>query len=67
VAGRLPTSRWVRGEIIGDTFVVTVPKDAAPGTYTAHVGMWDATRRFRLRSGWFGPSEVEAFSLRVGE
>jgi F5/8 type C domain/Dolichyl-phosphate-mannose-protein mannosyltransferase len=66
-AGRLPTPRWVPGETIRDDFVVTIPTDAPPGIYTAHVGLWDPTRRSRLRSGWFGDSEVSAFPLRVGE
>ena len=65
--GRLPTPRWVPGETIRDQFVVAIPNDAPPGVYTAHVGFWDPRRRSRLRSGWFGASEVEAFSFRVAE
>jgi len=65
--GQLPTSRWVPGETIRDEFVVTIPKDAPPGFYTARVGLWDPIRHSRLRSGWLGTSEVEAFSLQVGE
>jgi hypothetical protein len=65
--GRLPTSQWLRGETIRDTFAVTVPRDVPPGLYTARVGLWDPARHARLRRGWFGAAEATAFTLRVTE
>ncbi len=63
--GRLPTSQWVKGEIVRDEFTATVPGNVPAGEYTATVGLWDPAHRRHLRRGWFGPDEVRAFTVRV--
>ena len=65
VAGRLPTSQWIQGEILRDDFTATVPASAPPGTYTATVGLWDPIRHRHLRSGWFGAAGAPAFTIEV--
>jgi len=46
--GGYPTSSWQPGEIVIDTFVVDLPPDLPPGTYTLHTGMYDLTTLERL-------------------
>ena len=53
--------------LLRDSFAVTIPAEAPPGLYTAEVGLWDPSRRVRLRRGWFGKSAVDAFQIRVSE
>ena len=65
--GEIPTPTWVPGETVRDSFAVTIPGEAPPGLYTAEVGLWDPSRRVRLRRGWFGKSAVDAFQIRVSE
>jgi hypothetical protein len=65
--GLIPTTTWIAGETIRDSFTVAVPSDAPPGLYTAEVGLWDPSQRRRLRGGWFGKSSVDAFQIRVTE
>lgn len=40
VAWALPTTCWVRGEIITDPYTLTLPPDAPPGDYTLAVGLY---------------------------
>lgn len=40
--GAMPTTTWVRGEVIVDAYTLTVPAGAAPGVYEIEVGMYDA-------------------------
>ena len=65
--GTLLTTSWIPGETIRDGFSVTLPATAPPGLYTAAVGLWDPVRHVRLKSGWFGASAPEAFTIRVTE
>jgi hypothetical protein len=38
--GRYPTSLWVRGEIVVDSYVLTPPANLAPGDYALYVGFY---------------------------
>lgn len=46
--GRLPTDLWVPGEVIVDSYQVPVAPEAAPGSYTLEIGMYDARTGERL-------------------
>jgi len=48
VQGGRPTSGWVPGEIIKDTYALTIPPDAPPGDYWLEVGMYDPQSMQRL-------------------
>ncbi len=47
-AGLLPTTSWVRGEIIRDQHVIPLPGELAPGEYFVIVGMYDPASGQRL-------------------
>lgn len=51
--GTHPTNGWLRGEIVSDPYVVPLPADAAPGTYTIAVGAYapQATTRLATANG----------------
>jgi len=40
-AGFTPTTRWLPGEIVGDTHYLALPGDLAPGLYRLWAGMYD--------------------------
>lgn len=46
--GFLPTSTWYPGQRVVDDFTLTLPADAAPGTYTLYTGFYDPTSMARL-------------------
>jgi hypothetical protein len=46
--GRYPTSAWGGGEMVRDTFTLTVPSDAPPGLYDVQVGWYDPQIQERL-------------------
>jgi hypothetical protein len=46
--GTLPTTGWVKGEVIADEYEFTVRPDAPPGEYLIEVGMYDAQTSRRL-------------------
>jgi mannosyltransferase len=46
--GTLPTTGWVKGEVIADKYKFTVKPDAPPGEYLIEVGMYDAQNNRRL-------------------
>ena len=46
--GFLPTSTWYPGQRVVDDFTLTLPNDAAPGTYTLYTGFYDPTTMTRL-------------------
>ncbi|MGC9335737.1 MAG: ArnT family glycosyltransferase, partial [Anaerolineae bacterium] len=39
--GSYPTSAWGSGEMVRDTFTLTVPSEVPPGLYDVHVGWYD--------------------------
>lgn len=49
--GVRPTSRWVPGEVVGDTFVLPLPPGINPGRYRLRVGWYDALTGRRLETG----------------
>jgi hypothetical protein len=46
--GGLPTTTWVSGEVISDTYEVPLAQEADPGNYTLVVGMYDGGTGRRL-------------------
>jgi hypothetical protein len=46
--GAFPTTSWVEGEVLTDTYRITLPAGLAPGQYTLIVGMYDPTTGARL-------------------
>jgi hypothetical protein len=49
-AGALPTTGWLPGEVVTDTFDLPLPKDAAPGRYQIQVGFYDSATGLRLNA-----------------
>jgi hypothetical protein len=49
--GLYPTSSWGDGEMVRDTFNLTVPADAPPGLYNVQVGLYDPVTGERLLVG----------------
>lgn len=47
-AGQLPTTRWVPGAVVADTYRVRLADDAPPGRYTLEVGMYGLLDGARL-------------------
>ena len=47
-SGTLPTTGWVAGEYLEDTYEFQVKPDAPPGVYDLEVGMYDAATGQRL-------------------
>jgi hypothetical protein len=43
-----PTTGWLPGEVLVDSYEIPVRSDAPPGTYAIEVGMYDATTGVRL-------------------
>jgi hypothetical protein len=77
-SGLYPTSIWNAGEMVRDTFVMTVPTDAPPGLYGVEVGWYDSRTQQRLAVGegssfrvavlpvnWEGTGEQSMTPLRV--
>ncbi len=46
--GFLPTSLWYPGQEVVDTYPVTIPPDAAPGSYTLYTGFYATDSVIRL-------------------
>jgi len=63
VQGGRPTSGWVPGEIIKDTYALTVPPDVPPGDYWLEVGMYDPQTMQRLPVTSAGAVQPGAQSL----
>ena len=47
----LPTTCWVRDEVISDAYALSIPSDALPGDYTLAVGFYQETTGIRLPVG----------------
>ena len=41
--GAFPTTSWVQGEVLSDTYQLELPADLAPGSYRLIVRMYDPT------------------------
>jgi len=48
VGGQRPTTGWVAGEFITDTYTLSLPPDAEPGSYQIVIGMYDPRTGTRL-------------------
>ena len=48
VQGARPTSGWVQGEVIKDTYALTIPADAPSGDYWLEVGIYNPQTMQRL-------------------
>jgi uncharacterized membrane protein len=48
LGGTRPTTTWTPGEVITDSYTITVGPEAPPGTYTLAIGFYDAATGTRL-------------------
>jgi hypothetical protein len=48
MAGAHPTTRWLEGEVITDTYAIPVAPDAPSGPYTLKIGMYELATMQRL-------------------
>jgi hypothetical protein len=44
----MPTSTWVAGTEVNDTYEISLPANLAAGTYRIEIGMYDDTGRLRV-------------------
>jgi hypothetical protein len=76
--GRYPTSAWAMGEMVRDTFSLTVPSQAPPGLYDVQAGWYDPQTQERLATpegssarlavlpvGWSGTGPQPLVSLQA--
>jgi hypothetical protein len=56
--GRLPTTRWVPGQVVADPYQIPVPADTPTGPLELRVGMYDLTTMIRLPVRDVGGSTV---------
>jgi hypothetical protein len=47
-SGDYPTSQWVPGELIRDTYPILIPENAPPPPYRVFIGLYDETTSIRL-------------------
>lgn len=66
--GSAPTTSWVTGQVITDTYTVPLPATAPPGEYLLEVGLYQAStgRRLPVRGGPQVGDALRLGSLRVG-
>jgi 4-amino-4-deoxy-L-arabinose transferase-like glycosyltransferase len=48
LGGYYPTSIWAAGEVIDDTYSLTLPADLSPGRYPIYVGLYDPANGTRM-------------------
>ncbi|MHB9089789.1 MAG: DUF2079 domain-containing protein [Chloroflexota bacterium] len=61
--GKLPTTFWLPGDGIADTYTVPLPADLPPGEYDVAVGMYDPTSGTRLGVDQTGRSKADYILL----
>jgi hypothetical protein len=49
--GQCPTTGWIEGEVLVDTYELSVEPGASPGAYAIAVGWYDASTGQRLSTG----------------
>lgn len=61
--GKYQTSQWDRGDIIRETYGLSVPQDAESGIYSLTIGIWDPVdeKRLKVRKNIF--KSVKEFSI----
>ena len=65
VNGTYPTTLWVPGEIVVDEYDIPVAADAAPGTYTIEVGLYDLKTMQRMAV--FDPAGIVGDRILMGD
>jgi uncharacterized membrane protein len=60
VNGTRPTTTWIPGEYIADSYDLPVQRDATPGRYILEVGLFDPVTGNRLAVGANGPQLTAA-------
>lgn len=66
-AGTLPTTGWVKGEVITDRYMIPMGPDAPPWEYTIVVGMYDPQTGQRLPVVGDAPRDAVALRNVKGE
>jgi hypothetical protein len=61
--GAYPTNRWLAGEVVTDTYVITLPGDTAAGAYAVEVGLYRAETGARLPVTQDGQAAGDAVRL----
>jgi len=46
--GQHPTTRWVKGEVVTDSYNIPIDPDAPPGEYVIEIGLYNAATGDRL-------------------
>ena len=65
LSGEAPTTGWVSGEFIADTYEIVVDPEAPAGEYVIEIGMYDATTGQRLPV-FAGDRQLEGERLSFG-
>lgn len=69
--GTYPTTGWLPGEVVSDTYEIEVHPDAPPGDYLLEVGMYDAVSSGRLpvldAQGQRADDRVLLATVRIGQ
>jgi hypothetical protein len=61
--GAYPTSRWLAGEVVTDTYAIALPGDTPPGEYPIEVGLYRAETGARLPVAINGQAAGDAARL----
>jgi hypothetical protein len=64
LGGSRPTNTWQSGEQFFDPYTVTLPGNAAPGTYWIHFGLYRDDRRLPITDPGTAEAKGNALILR---
>lgn len=64
--GRFPTSDWVRGMVVKDTWTLTLPEDMPPGEYRVITGLYDQATQEREPVTGSGDLPVQDNLIELG-
>lgn len=65
LGGKYPTTRWAQGEMVRETYRLTLPPNIAAGDYVLRVGWYDTATQDRLSMGDGGDIlDVEKFTVK---
>ncbi len=67
VGGTYPTTLWVAGEVVADTYAIPIRADTVPGEHRLEVGMYIAETGARLAVAGSSTDAVVLQSVVVGE
>ncbi len=65
-AGRHPTSHWLPGEVVADSYRLELPADALPGVYRVLVGLYDLATLGRLPVADADGNQVPDNAILIG-